>query len=135
MKKIDKMDEFTKYVMREAGMEAPSQDFVSKIMARVYKEPQFVAKPANLISVKMWWVIGIAFTALSIYLLLNWQDQILARYNPVFDDYLISLDTIYNGFQGIQFSNTFVWSFLLFGILLFIQGAIIRNYSNKKMTD
>ena len=135
MKKVDQMDEFTKYVMDEAGLESPSKNFVSNIMAQVQREPKFVPKPASLISTKMWWLIGLAFTALSIYLVLNWQDQILSKYSGVFDDYLISMDSVYNGFQGIQFSNTFVWCFLLFGVLLFVQGAIIKNYSNKKVSS
>lgn len=135
MKKVDQMDEFTKYVMDEAGLESPSKNFVSNIMAQVRKQPKFVATPAKLISPKMWWLIGLAFTALSIYLVLNWQDQILSNYSGVFDDYLISLDSVYNGLDVIQFSNTFVWCFLLFGVLLLVQGAIIKNYSNKKLSS
>lgn len=135
MKKVDKMDEFTKYVMNEAGLESPSKNFVSNVMDQVQQEPKFVPSPSPLISTKMWWLIGLVFTALSIYLVINWQDQILSKYSGVFDDYLISMDSVYNDFQGIQFSNTFVWCFLLFGVLLFVQGAIIRNYSNKKVNS
>lgn len=132
MKKADKMDEFTKYVMNEAGLESPSKNFVANVLGKVKKEAAFVATPARLITNKMWWIIGILTTALSIYLVLNWQDQIIFQYSATFQDYLLSLDSLYNGLQGIQFSNTFVWSFLLFGVLLFVQGALIRNYSNKR---
>ncbi len=135
MKKVDQMDKFTEYVMHEAGLEKPSKSFVSNIMSKVQEQPKFVAKPAELISATIWWIIGFAFTALCIYLVLNWQDRILSKYSNVFDDYIISMDVVYNGFQGIQFSNTFIWSFLLFGVLLFVQAGIIKNYSNKKLSN
>ena len=135
MKKVDKMDKFTEYVMHEAGLEKPSKNFVSNIMAKVHEQPKFVAKPAELISATMWWIIGVVFTALCMYLVLNRQEQLLSKYSYVFNDYLISMDAVYNGFQGIHFSNTFVWSFLLFGVLLFVQAGIIKNYSNKKLSN
>lgn len=135
MKKADKIEEFTSYIMNQAGMESPSVNFISKVMGQVHRENEVALTPAKLISDKMWWFIGLLSTAISIYFVLNWQDHILFEYSAFFQDYLVSLDKMYSGLGGIQFSNTFVYSFLLFGVLLFFQAVLISKYSSKKLNS
>ena len=64
MSKKPEIDDFTKYVIKEAGLESPSSDFVLNVMNVVKKEEKLSAvltyKP--IISNFSWFIIGLIST-------------------------------------------------------------------------
>ena len=141
MSKKPKIDDFTKYVIKEAGLESPSSDFVLNVMNVVKKEEKtselFVYKP--IISNKSWFVIGLILTISSIYYVLNSSTLIVSKYSYVYDTYLNGVKEFYATFGTISFSPVAISSFLIFtgfmvilllGIKRLFNQGLLENYSN-----
>jgi hypothetical protein len=141
MSKKPKIDDFTKYVIKEAGLESPSSDFVLNVINVVKKEEKtskvFVYKP--IISNKTWFVIGLILTVSSIYYVLNSSTLIVSKYSYLYDSYLTGIKEFYTSFGDFSFSPVAIASFLIFtgfmvilllGIKRLFNQGLLENYSN-----
>jgi len=141
MSKEQKIDDFTKYVIKGAGLETPSSDFVLNVMNVVKKEEKtsevFEYKP--IISNKTWFVIGLILTISSIYYVLNSSTIIVSKYSYLYDSYLNGMKEFYTSFGAISFSSVAISSFLIFtgfmvvlllGIKRLFNQGLLENYSN-----
>jgi hypothetical protein len=131
MKTEKNIEEFTKYIMKEANVEKPSADFLNKVMDSVKMESELslskVYRP--LISKSAWAAIAVAFVALCIFILTGAsQDSLLI---PTIHFAIFDKIPSINLFERIQLSETFTFSFVLFSILAILQLVVIKNYFNK----
>ncbi|MBK5208696.1 MAG: hypothetical protein JJE44_04230 [Flavobacteriaceae bacterium] len=132
MKTEKNMDEFTKYIMMEADVEAPSADFLNKVMDSVKLESKLslseVYKP--LISKSVWAIITAAIIALSIFIVTG-TSQNPTMFSTIDLDIFNKINSV-NLLGRIHFSDTFTLSFVLFSIFVILQLVVIKNYFNKQ---
>jgi ribosome-binding factor A len=128
MKTEKNIEEFTKYIMKEANVEKPSADFVNKVMNSVKMESDLsVSKVYQpLISKSAWAAITVAFVALYIFILTGTSQDSLLIPNIHFT--LLDKISSINLFERIHLSETFTFSFVLFSILVILQLIVIKNY-------
>lgn len=134
MKTEKNIEEFTKFVIKEANVEGPSADFLKKVMDSVKLENKLslsnVYKP--VISKSVWAVIAIAFVFLSFFIFIGASQDSMKLPNINFALFNEIVST--NLFERIHFSDTFTFSFVLFSLLAILQLIIIKNYFNKQNT-
>jgi hypothetical protein len=132
MKPDKNIEDFTKYVIEEAQIDGPSEDFVKKVMKSVKSESEIssikIYKP--LISKTAWVVIFGVFIVLSVFMLTGSapSSSIFTKINFTFIDKIPSV----NLFESIHFSNTFTFSFMFFSVLVLFQLLAIKNYFNRQ---
>jgi len=131
MKTEKDIEEFTKYIMKEANAEKPSADFLNNVMDSVKMESELslskVYQP--LISKSAWAAIAIACVALCIFILTGAsQDSLLI---PNIQLTILDRISSINIFERIHLSQTFTFSFVLFSIFVILQLVVIKNYFNK----
>jgi hypothetical protein len=131
MKTEKNIEEFTKYIMKEANVEKPSADFLNKVMDSVKMESELsVSKVYQpLISKSAWASIAVAFVALCIFILTGTSQDSLLIPNIHFT--ILDKISSINLFERIHLSETFTFSFVLFSILVILQLIVIKNYFNK----
>ncbi len=131
MKTEKNIEEFTKYIMKEANLEKPSDDFLNRVMHSVKMERELslskVYQP--LISKPAWAAIGVGIIVLCVIILKGTSEDSLLIPNIDFTafDKIASI----NLFERIQFSDTFTFSFVVFSFLVILQLAVIKNYFDK----
>lgn len=134
MKTEKNIEEFTTYIMKEANIEAPSTDFLNKVMDSVKLENKLslskVYKP--LISKSAWVIITIVIVFLSIFIFTESSQNSMKLPNINFALFNEIVST--NLFERIHFSDTFTFSFVLFSLLVILQLVVIKNYFNKQNT-
>lgn len=132
MKTEKNMDEFTKYIMMEADVEAPSADFLNKVMDSVKLEskPSLSEVYKPLISKSVWAIITAAIIALSIFIVTG-TSQNPTMFSTIDLDIFNKINSV-NLLGRIHFSDTFTLSFVLFSIFVILQLVVIKNYFNKK---
>jgi len=141
MKPTKNIEEITKYIIKEAKVESPSENFLDKVMNSVKLERKLsltkVYQP--LISKSAWLLISTVFFALSILILSanSENSYLLSKVNVSFFDKITSikiLETIssINIFKNIHFSSTFTYSFVFFAVLVMLQLLVIKYYFNKQ---
>ena len=132
MKTEKDIEEFTKYIMKEANVEEPSADFLNKVMNSVKLESELsktrVYQP--LISKSAWAAIAVGFIVLCFIIITgNFQDTVLI---PNVHFTLFDQISSINLFERIHLSDTFTFGFVLFSFLVILQLIVIKNYFNKQ---
>jgi len=144
MKPDKNIEEITKYIIKEAQVESPSDGFLNKVMdsVKIESELSLSKKYEPLISKKVWVLIAVVFIALSVFLLTGTTENynLISKVDFSLLDKLPSInvfDTIssINIFQHIHFSTTFTLSFIIFSVLAVFQLYVIKNYYNKEITN
>ncbi|WP_299525157.1 hypothetical protein [uncultured Lutibacter sp.] len=141
MKPIKNIEEITKYIIKEAQIESPSEDFLDKVMNSVKLESKLsltkVYQP--LISKSAWLLMITVFFGLSIFMFAGNSENsyVLSKVGVSFFDKITSIKVLenissINVFKNIHFSSTFTYSFIFFSILVMLQLYFIKNYFNKQ---
>lgn len=133
MMKTDKeIDEFAKYIVKEASVEKPSEEFVNKVMDAIYLENTTALNTSfkPLISNTSWFVIVLIFASVIGYLL-NIETKLPAMFKFIDVSFFKNISSI-EIFSKIHFSNTFTLSFIIFSIFVIFQLIVIKNYFNKQ---
>lgn len=129
----DKLDDFTKKVMKEAGTETPSINFVSQIMDSISTERNEVLAYKPIISRLNWFFIGGITAIISIYMVLNSSANIESRYSFLYETYLDKINSFYSVFVPGNSSSIVVISFLVFIIFVLIQFVMIKKIFNQSI--
>lgn len=133
------IEEFTKYLIKEAQLESPSSDFVNKVMNAVELE----AKPVDLknykpLISKLGWIIILVCVAVTGFFMISGTPQsstLLEKIDFTFlETFKPLLETFksINLFEGIRISKLFTFSFVFFSALVILQIFIIKNYFNRQ---
>ena len=131
MKANKNIEDFTKFMIKEAAFEMPSENFVTSVMDKIQAENVSVLKEDKpLISIVGWVLISLFFVGIYIFVLFgNYESSTLfSNLNWSFMNDLPSLNLL----DDIHFSSTFNFSFIFFLVLVFFQLVVIKNYANKE---
>jgi|SRR5660397_116151 len=131
MKTEKDIEEFTKYIMKEANVEEPSADFLNNVMHSVKIESELslskIYQP--LISKSAWAAIAVGIVVLCVFILTGTsQDSVLI---PNINFTLFDKISSINFFERIHLFDTFTFGFVLFSFLVILQLIVIKNYFNK----
>jgi len=128
----DLLDDFTKKLVKELPSEQPSSAFLNNVMNAVnaieVKESK-VCKP--LISMKVWFLIVVSIVV-SMFLLLKTEPIKRPEFLPEVDT--SKLFSIFSTDYSLTFttSNTVIYGFLFFAIMMTIQIVYLKNHHNKQ---
>ncbi|PHS52541.1 MAG: hypothetical protein COB01_06900 [Lutibacter sp.] len=131
MKADKNIEDFTKFMMKEATVEMPSENFVTKVMNTIQVESIPALKENKpLITVAGWVIISLFFVTICTLVLFGTYESpsLISNLDWSFMNELPSLSII----DRIHFSSTFNFSFILFSILVILQLVVIKNYVNKE---
>jgi len=126
----DNIEDFTKFIMNEAGTKTPSVNFVDAVMGKVSLENkpviETVYKP--VISKRSWFIIAIMTVAFCVYLILGNPSS--SSLDTIIDLSFFNKLSEITFFESIQIPNLFSISFIFFTVLVLFQLVAIKNYFN-----
>ncbi len=122
-----KLDQFTKKVFQDAGVESPSVDFLANVMAEVSKEkvPVKVYKP--LITKVGWMIIGALFLVFAF---------VLTRFSlglSILGDWNLSSLMIDKYQPKIEIPATYAYCFFFLLVFVLIQVNIIQKRFSRSL--
>lgn len=133
MKSEKEINEFTKFIIKEAGVESPSSNFVNKVMntvagENILAESHSLYKP--LISKKGWFIMGVLLLSGVIFMSSGVLENagLFSKLTTVFHH--INLNILVESFN---FSRTFMFSVLFFGVAVLTQLLIIKHFINSRL--
>lgn len=131
MKTTKNIEDFTKYILKEATNEEPSNNFVDRVMDTIHIESMPVLKEDKpLISIVGWVFISLFIIGICamVFYGTNESPSLLSRINWSFMDKIPSFNIV----DKIHFSSTFAFSFVFFSMLVIVQLVVIKNYVNRE---
>ena len=133
--KIDKqIEELVERSMKTQSLESPSSNFTSMVMKQVHALEQSrvtVYKP--LISKPMWFAMFVVTLLVVAYIIFGMKTTETGLLNFI-DLSILTDNKLSSAMSGFKVSKTVLYSVVLFGIMLFIQVPILKNYFNKRLT-
>ncbi|MDO1499963.1 hypothetical protein Q2T40_07450 [Winogradskyella maritima] len=126
-----KLDDFVDRLMKNDGLEKPSDAFMDNLMAKIEAQPAksaTVYKP--LISKPVWALVFTAVLGIVAYTILNdssGDSQILNA--------LDVSQYSFNPFKNfnLEFSQTIMYSAVLFALMVGVQVGVLKNYFNNRL--
>ena len=132
--KVDKqIEKLVERSMKTQSLESPSSNFTSMVMDQVLAIKQSkvtIYKP--LISKPMWFAIFVVALLVVSYIIFGMNTTETAWLNFL-DLSVITDNRLSNTLSGFKVSKTVMYSVVLFGIMLFIQVPILKNYFDKRL--
>ncbi|MFI1772287.1 hypothetical protein [Thalassobellus citreus] len=132
MKEVDKhLENLTKKVMKNTGLEKPSFDFTTSVMSQVeaLKSSTTVYKP--LISKTGWIFIITLILALTLYLIFGVETESSSIFSAI-DFSVFSNNKITNALTSYTMPKTVMYGIVLFGVMFSIQIPLLKNHFNKR---
>ncbi len=131
---IDKhIEKLVDKTMKKSYLESPSLDFTNAVMAQVNAiQKSNVTTYQPLISKPTWFVLFVITLAVVLYIIFgtttndtNWLSFI--------DLSMLTDNKLSTALSGFKVSKIVMYSVVLFGIMLFIQVPILKNYFDKRL--
>ena len=116
-------------MMASNPIERPSVDFTSAVMSAVLAtkaKSSLVYKP--LISKRGWFIIVLAFIALSVFLILNQQ---IVQINKYFDLSSVHFDQFLKPFSGLNISPLTANVLIAASVMLLLQLFLLKRHIDK----
>lgn len=131
---IDKhIERFVDKTMKKASLESPSFDFTNTVMAQVNALKQStVTTYRPLISKPMWLAIFIVGFAIVLYIIFG-MNTTETSWLSFIDLSVLTDNKFSNTMSGFKVSKIVMYAIVLFGIMLFIQVPILKNYFDKRI--
>lgn len=127
------LDKLIDRVMGEMPLESPSMDFTANILSKInvlQKSEVTVYKP--LISNNVWFFIGALMLGLLVYVVFKfpleetgWFSSLEVGQLPTFK--------MPEVFSSITISKTFMYSIVIFAVLLFVQIPLLKKQFDKQL--
>ena len=132
--KVDKqIEKLVERSMKTQSLESPSSNFTSMVMDQVLalnKSKVTIYKP--LISKPMWFAIFVVALLIVSYIIFG-MNTTETSWLSFIDFSVITDNKLSNTLSGFRVSKTVMYSVVLFGIMLFIQVPILKNYFDKRL--
>ena len=126
------IEEFSKFILKEAGTEIPSNDFVHNVMNTINLENSkgtaTIYKP--LISKQGWILIVLSLVVLIIFIVTNTTERSIVI--PALDVSFLHKIKGINIFTSIKVPSIFIFSSVLFSILVLFQLNVIKKFFDKQ---
>lgn len=132
MKREKNIEEFTKYLLKEAATESPSPDFVDKVMGTIKLESSKGALLDYKPIISKWGWVFIALLVIGLCTFIGTSNFENPAVLTSIDFSFLNNVTSINLFENIYFSKTFTLTFTLFTILVLVQLIAIKNYFNRQ---
>ncbi len=131
---IDKhIEKLVNKTMKKVSLETPSLDFTNTVMAQVNALGQSsVTTYKPLISKPMWFAIFAVALGIVLYIIFGTSTNQSGWLNFM-DLSVLTNNKFSSALSGFTFSKTVLYSIVLFGIMLFIQVPILKNYFDKRI--
>lgn len=135
MKQVKNIEEITKYLIKEAQFELPSEGFLNKVLDSVKQERERTLSKAYtpIIPKSIWILIGVLLVAISIYTLTGTSEN--SNLLPNIDLSFMNKFNFIKLVEKIQVSNTFTYTIVFFSILAMFQLLVIKNYYTKEIAN
>ena len=132
--KVDKqIEQLVERSMNTQSLESPSSNFSAMVMEQINAlDKSKVTAYRPLISKPIWVAILVGFILLVSYVIFG-QHTSESGWLSFFDFSIITDNKLSNTFSGFKVSKTVLYSVVLFGIMIFIQIPILKNYFNKRL--
>lgn len=130
-KNIKELDAFAKKYVKEIQQEKPSLDFTASLMDKIVEVKMAIPfKASPLISKKVWFaIVAIVIAVLGIsYQSTGDKVAVLSKLDFSFIDN-VQITTI---LDGVSISNTVLYAFLFFGLMIVVQFVYLKNHFNKR---
>jgi hypothetical protein len=131
MKQHKNIDDFSKHLIKDVGLETPSSNFVANVINTINvqqnKSSVTVYKP--LIS-KIGWVL-IAFSLIGLFIINYSSNTENSMQLPAVAQSFLNKLSLLNIFESIKLSKIFTFSIILFSILVLVQLYFIKKYFYK----
>jgi hypothetical protein len=128
------IDVFIKKMVKEAGLESPSQDFTNKVFHQIQgisvQSPVTLYQP--LISKKTWGILGILFLGIIGYLQYGSTVKNTLWLSGINTDFLSKFD-ILAVLSNISLSETMSYSLVGLAFCLYIQLFFIKRYLDRRI--
>ncbi len=132
--KVDKqIEKLVERSMKTQSLESPLPNFTSMVMDEVLalnKSKVTVYKP--LISKPMWFAIFVVVLLIVSYIIFGMNTTETSWFKFI-DLSGLTDNRLSNTLSGFKVSKTVMYSVVLFGIMLFIQVPILKNYFDKRL--
>ena len=128
MKTEKRIEDFTKSIIKEVGLETPSKDFLANVMEAVIVENKKAASKSYkpLISKLGWFAITLFLMGMSVFISLS-DFQNSKIFSTLDTSYLNKFNEI-NFINNLNFSTTFTFSVLLFTAFMILQIMYIKYF-------
>jgi hypothetical protein len=132
MKQDKNVEEFSKFIIKEAGTESPSNDFVNNVMDTINfeKKKSIITTYKPLISKQTWLLITMVLIGLGIYIFTSISESSITL-QTIDVSFLNKFNSI-NIFEKMKLPSVFVFSSVLFSILVLVQLAMIKKFFDKQ---
>jgi len=131
---VDKtIEEIVSKVMNETTLDSPSLDFTANIMTQVKTLSQkkgIVYKP--LISKWFWIAFFMGIALLFVFFFSSSNPESTSWFDAI-DFSMISNNIVSDALSNFQVPKKVLYSVVLFGVMLFIQLPILKNYLDKRL--
>lgn len=132
MRQDKNIEEFSKFIIKEAGTEVPSNDFVNNVINtigfEISKSTVTIYKP--LINKQTWLLIGVVLIGLGIYVFASIAESSIML-QTIDVSFLNRFNSI-NIFEKMKLPTVFVFSSVLFSILVLVQLTVIKKFLNSE---
>lgn len=130
-KHIEELDAFAKKYVSEIKSEKAPANFTANLMKEIKGiEIKNTKTSSPLISKKVWYLLLVAFVALFFIPFQPKEDKLVNV--PELDFSFLHKFQLSNLIENLPVSSTLFYTFLFFGIMIFIQIIYLKNHLNRK---
>lgn len=129
------LDDFVKKVVKNAGLEAPSDDFTQSIMSKIaaQNEKSMVTRYKPLISKTSWLVLAGIAIFLSVYIIFGNSD-LNVSWIPSITELVTNNIGIMNTLENLRLPNTLVYGLTGFTLFIYVQIAFLKKHLESRYT-
>lgn len=129
------LDDFVKKVVKNAGLEAPSDDFTQSIMSKIaaQNEKSMVTRYKPLISKTSWLVLAGIAIFLSVYIIFGNSD-LNVSWIPSITELATNNIGIMNTLENLRLPNTLVYGLTGFTLFIYVQIAFLKKHLESRYT-
>ena len=130
------LDYLTKKLITKGGVESPSFNFTDAVMSIVENlSKNEITVYKSLISKRTWILILIGFSAIILYTLFFGSQTESTGWMSKIDMSVLSNNSISNTLSSLRIPKTFMYAMVFFGLMIFIQIPLLKNYLNKRFEN
>ena len=126
-------DVFLKKAVKEAGLESPSDNFTSSLLAKIGEQTVYstVSRNKPLIPRYVWLVLVLAVSSVFTFVVAEGQGGEIGWFSGLGWNGFVDTDLL-SKFQIPNISNTVVYGFVILAIFMGIQVVLLKHHFDKR---
>lgn len=128
-------DDFVKKVVKNAGLETPSDDFTQNIMSKIIaqNEKSIATHYKPLISNTSWLVLAVIAILLLVYIIFGNSD-LNVSWIPSIDELSSNDIGIMNALENLRLPNTLVYGLTGLALFIYVQIVFLKKHLESRYT-